>query len=345
MTDDRQDIIESLQTLREKRRREVDRVLDRGWYVVLSVIFGMLTLAGLVAAAAVEPAVCSTCHSGEARYVASSSHKGIPCDACHVASGALGLVSQRASVISMIPAAIVPGRPSVSAEIDERRCLECHGSMMPKTITKNGVRMNHTGIGEDSISCAKCHGDAGHGKTSSVSGRYNMDMCLGCHSAQAKNLTSCDLCHDPGAEAVRTEGRTPWRVTHGANWKSTHGMGNLETCKACHGATYCQPCHGPAVPHPDRFVASHGRQVTDTGKQSCTTCHTPSMCDGCHGTEMPHPKGFLEGHSATVKADGKRACERCHDEASCESCHSRHIHPGIPEDKLRLLQKNLVSVQ
>jgi hypothetical protein len=117
-------------------------------------------------------------------------------------------------------------------------------------------------------------------------------------------------------------------------------MDNLNTCQACHSKFYCSTCHNTELPHSSSWIVSHGKEVKSSKEASagCTQCHNESLCKNCHSLEMPHPQSFLSRHSALVKKDGDKTCYQCHLKESCARCHKYHAHPGIPENKLKLLR-------
>ncbi|MBI4733972.1 MAG: hypothetical protein HY779_04030 [Rubrobacteridae bacterium] len=90
-------------------------------------------------------------------------------------------------------------------------------------------------------------------------------------------------------------------------------------------------------------MATHGKQVVNskTIKNSCSKCHQGSLCKNCHNMQIPHPSNFLNQHSKTVKKKGAETCYGCHFKEACSKCHSYHVHPGIPKEKLKLLQKEV----
>lgn len=341
------------------------RVTDRGaqaerlWYLAGILIAAAVAFTGFVSAFSASPRFCANCHASQAEALAAGEHAGTHCDTCHVSSGPLGLVENRLGVVSMVAAA--PLRPfgvssATSGVVDRRNCLRCHEAMLATTVSVNGIRMNHAAPQKAGWTCDRCHGAIGHAVaradardtslTASLStARYTMDGCLECHSANEENIATCDVCHasESGQARRRFAQATPWRVIHGGNWRRTHGMGNLATCRACHSDDYCVTCHGIRLPHPDDFLASHGPAVVADGPENCVRCHASSSCDSCHGIEMPHPATFLKSHSTTVKASGDQVCERCHGESVCKQCHQRHTHPGIPAAKLKRLRANPVS--
>jgi hypothetical protein len=117
---------------------------------------------------------------------------------------------------------------------------------------------------------------------------------------------------------------------HGANWKTTHGLGDQKSCATCHPANYCQRCHKVPIPHPVDFGKTHG-QIAMANNGACKVCHKSSkvFCDACHGgTVMPHPKGFTSLHTKVASSTKDPTCIRCHVDTDCEDCHRLHVHPG-----------------
>lgn len=219
---------------------------------------------------------------------------------------------------------------------------------MSKTVTVGGLRMNHSTPVQEGWACQTCHPDAGHATGTAVTG-YTMDMCVGCHSVNPKAVSSCQTCHvgNSSQMAQAANGTTPWQVTHGPQWRTTHGMGDLATCTGCHGSTFCVQCHGPNVPHAANYLSAHGADVMSRadGRKACLTCHRAGACDGCHGTPMPHPAAFLQEHSKLVKKTGRDACLRCHQKQSCDECHARHTHPGLDQATIKALREHPVNVK
>jgi hypothetical protein len=175
-----------------------------------------------------------------------------------------------------------------------------------------------------------------------------MDTCMSCHNSNPTNTSTCAICHvDNSGATTRGAGAvTPWRVTHGPQWKTMHGMGDLETCKGCHTTrTFCASCHHVEVPHATNYLAAHGADVLarETGRKDCLLCHRQYSCDNCHGLPMPHPDGFLQRHPAYVQKNGSTICERCHDKKSCTDCHTRHTHPGLDPKYLNQLKQRPVN--
>jgi hypothetical protein len=205
-------------------------------------------------------------------------------------------------------------------------CLACHGKILAGVITVGRLRIKHSTCASGPT-CDTCHSTVAHGKAVRWAQTPVMQDCVACHTAQGASV-ACETCHT-GTPGERTTTTGPWQVTHGPDWRTTHGLGDTSTCVTCHPGDFCVKCHKVQVPHPVDFGASHGAAaLADTA--SCLVCHTSraQFCDTCHGMEMPHPAGFLKAHSKIAKGVADPACQRCHDNADCDTCHANHVHPG-----------------
>jgi hypothetical protein len=120
-----------------------------------------------------------------------------------------------------------------------------------------------------------------------------------------------------------------------------HGMGDTQTCKACHSRQYCASCHGMELPHTTGYLTVHGRDTVarESFDADCLVCHSKASCDGCHGMPMPHPQDFLGQHDSATEQYGSEACERCHPAQTCDECHVRHAHPAVEPEVLEQLRR------
>jgi hypothetical protein len=290
------------------------------------ICFVVLSAAAVVATGALLPN-CASCHHEKAfaKATAATPHGKVPCAACHAGSGLVARTSFAFEQVVHLAGPVVPMAAVDSAAVSDDRCLKCHGDIEDDVVSYNGLRIKHSACAKGAT-CLSCHSNTGHGSATHWPRVYNMDVCLHCHGQEPK-LTKCDLCHKGRTQQDRlTSG--PWAVTHGPNWRQTHGMGDSFTCPACHPKGFCDKCHGPGVPHSSDFKTTHPAVATAPGAK-CTSCHKQSFCTDCHGgVQMPHPKSFIETHSTTVKTQGKTACARCHSDHDCTDCHLRHVHPG-----------------
>jgi hypothetical protein len=210
-------------------------------------------------------------------------------------------------------------------------CRRCHADdQLFKTISKNGINVNHQHLIQAGFLCMRCHSTVAHGTAVPPGSRTYpvMDQCLICHNNQYRAAdgtvatSRCDLCH-----TKRNFGAQP--LTHKApEWDTRHGaVGVLSTCSACHlKPDACSRCHnGVLMPHPSDWVTSHGADVKANGRASCTQCHdAPKYCLTCHRVPMPHPTDFISTHPAAVANTGAPGCFNCHALDNCQACHEQH---------------------
>lgn len=325
-----------------ERRRRARLGTERLWNVLLSVFFVVVGVSALIATGAAHPKSCVPCHSSQTSALAKSAHSRAHCDRCHARPDAFGVLDQRLSVVAMYPARLAP-KAEPYAVVRDQECLRCHDEIR-RGVTAGTLKMAHSGVIKARWACTRCHGGVAHSVGDGAT--YSMDDCLKCHSTNVNDTDGCNVCHSGKRQGKDLQRRTPWRVTHGPNWQRTHGMGDLETCKACHKQSVCEKCHGMPIPHPNEFRKTHGKvAIAKKGnREKCNVCHRGSACDDCHGIAMPHPDDFLKTHSKQVSTSGKDVCSRCHDKASCDACHDRHTHPGIPTQLLERLKERPVSI-
>jgi hypothetical protein len=295
----------------------------------VALVFICFVLLSVLAVAATGGFVpyCGLCHSNKAFATATAAapHRTVECAACHVGSGAPARIAFAFLQVPHVASALLPGAASGTAAIPDARCLACHRSVQKGVVARNGLRIRHSSCAKGST-CLDCHSNTAHGAAAPWQRTYSMDLCLHCHGTDPK-LSKCDLCHQGRTATARlTSG--PWVVTHGPNWRQTHGMGDEFTCPTCHPKGYCDPCHGPGLPHGPDFRTVHPTFAVMQGAQ-CSTCHKPAFCVDCHGgLQMPHPKSFIETHKQIVTTGGSAVCDRCHSKSDCNTCHVMHIHPG-----------------
>lgn len=297
--------------------------------IAVLVIAGCLVLvsAAVGVTAATMPG-CESCHAREAGVVQglqAGSHTGAECVSCHVPSGVAERVTFGTRVVFGMTLRLGQDGERASAGVPDATCLSCHGDVMERHTASRGYFIDHATCTEGAR-CTDCHSATAHGDATGWKRTAEMGQCLGCHSVR-EAAASCDTCHDPHTKSERLAVGGPWTVTHGSQWETTHGMGDLGTCSACHDRDYCVDCHGVSLPHGDRYTQNAHSTEALTSPRSCSGCHERDFCDSCHGVEMPHPAEFVQGHSATVEAGGTDACVRCHATADCQTCHVKHVHP------------------
>lgn len=293
-------------------------------------LLAVVVIAGTAAGAA-DP-VCNSCHAMRpfVKSLDESSHESTSCLACH-GSGAPG--ARSLFVISvftdMMPAALT-GADRVSGigtRVARSACVRCHEKDIEETVESGGLRVRHESCAPPGTACDSCHSAVAHGKATRWVRAPLMEECALCHIKNDAPV-ECDLCHAGELERERLT-RGPWRITHGVQWKSTHGMGNLRYCQVCHPKDYCVDCHGVELPHGEAFSRGHAVAAQEQDAR-CATCHDQTtFCDSCHGLPMPHPPGFLPEHPTIAEGYDDPGCLSCHNEADCTACHVKHVHPGL----------------
>lgn len=301
--------------------------LSRLLRAAIWVLAGLVVLVVLVVSvtAATLPG-CASCHASGAfaKQTAASAHAKIDCVRCHVSPGIPSRFAYASGEIFGMVLKIGAGGGRASAAVPDEVCLSCHGAVLTEVVSANSLRIKHADCAKGSR-CSDCHSGVAHGSSVAWQRTPQMEQCLDCHNT-TKVRDSCNTCHDAKTKRQRLASGS-WTVTHGPNWRTTHGMGDWKTCTACHPNDYCVQCHGMSLPHDADFLRTHGAPAI-ASRANCDVCHKPAFCDGCHGLEMPHPAGFTPSHSKIVKAKGRAVCLACHTEEDCTKCHIAHVHPG-----------------
>jgi hypothetical protein len=302
--------------------------------VIVSAGLVLVVVLGVGATAATTPD-CAGCHSGRGSLVAdteSGPHGAISCESCHVPADAAGRVVFASRQLFGMTLRVAPGADRSAADVPDGVCLECHKDVLEGVVASRGYLIDHVYCAEGS-QCTDCHSSTAHGDSTAWVRSSEMSDCLECHTPLEAS-EDCGTCHDPRTESERLTAGA-WSVTHGSNWRDTHGMGNMATCSACHDESYCTDCHGVSLPHPDRYVTSDHSDEALGDRQACETCHESAFCSDCHGLEMPHPSLFITEHAVQSEELGRAACERCHSESDCTICHVKHVHPGNAAEAAR----------
>jgi hypothetical protein len=290
----------------------------------------VLAVVAAVGYTAVALPGCDSCHlKGDfATDTASSPHADVACADCHVEMTVPGRISFAAREVFHMVVPLVGDLDRSYAAVPADRCASCHPETAQAGIVgTRGLRMQHvTCIGD--FTCTDCHSLTAHGASTSWPRVAQMEDCYSCHG-QTNEVVACDSCHAEREERQRIfDG--PFRVTHGAEWESTHGMGEMRSCSACHTQDKCASCHGVGVPHSGNFLDLHAGFSTSP-EARCTTCHREEFCSDCHAYPMPHTAEWVLGHGDLVEDDGEGGCLTCHEKADCTDCHESHVHPVTQE--------------
>ncbi|MBN2404161.1 MAG: hypothetical protein JXE06_01120 [Coriobacteriia bacterium] len=295
--------------------------------ISIALLIGLLLVVTAIVGS--SPTACGACHtmSPYTEALQESAHSDIACYECHLPAGAWDWPAFKThEVLGMYPASIIKARLDGAATMTSRTaCLKCHSEVLEDVIEAGGIRIQHDSCAPEG-SCDSCHSTVAHGESTRWILEPAMEDCIGCHRDE-KAPTTCDLCHAGKTTAERLS-RGSWAITHGPEWETTHGMGDLRTCDACHDDKKCASCHDIKLPHPMDFGSTHPAVALEN-PESCETCHdSVALCDACHGISMPHPEGFLSEHSKIATGTDDAVCIRCHKEADCVRCHVAHTHPG-----------------
>lgn len=299
--------------------------------IVVWSLAGLVVLAALIlGVTAITLPGCSLCHNS-ATFVDQTNknpHRKIACVQCHVQPGAASRVAYAYHMIFGMGLRVAPTGSGPISGVADGTCLSCHADVMTKIVQFNGISIKHSDCSKGRI-CTDCHSDSAHGDAIKWPTVAQMNMCLDCHDT-SRVRSDCTTCHAARSMQARlTTGE--WTVTHGTNWRRTHGMGNLKTCASCHPSNFCVRCHGIPLPHNADFIRTHPVDAA-THLNDCRVCHTvdgpKSFCVSCHQLPMPHPVSFAPTHPTIVRRVGQQVCLRCHVIDDCNNCHIKHIHPG-----------------
>lgn len=298
-------------------------------------VIGVVLLTLLVVAGGSLRSACATCHGTVVSAGSNAAHASTGCYDCHAPRLSDRIAFKAYELVGMYPAAFSSrnGEGPVQ-ETTRDACLACHAGILDETLPGDkGMRIAHLTCATGPT-CDTCHATTAHGEAVRWKRQPVMEDCTACHRQQGAS-TECDVCHVGKLQSERLE-VGPWQVTHGPEWRSTHGMGATDSCATCHPNDFCVKCHAVAIPHPVSFGATHGIMALGD-RESCETCHrAQAFCDSCHGIEMPHAADYLERHATDAGTKDNQQCMRCHALEDCERCHVRHIHPGGVRNGLTL---------
>ena len=207
------------------------------WRRLLAVTLGcigvfVLLNAAAVTVVAVTPERCLECH---ARAAPNRSRCAKATTAPHVLTVTVvhrpsTLRFRRTPGIRHVPAPAMTSRGGALRGSAMRRVRQCH-DVSGGPSEEGAIRVNHATCAErpavHRLPLSRCHGDSVSWPRS-----YDMFDCVPCHMSQAQSV-QCDYCHTERSPAERVSTGT-FALTHSANWRETHGMGDPLACGACH---------------------------------------------------------------------------------------------------------------
>jgi len=315
--------------------------------VAIGVILGVAVLAVAFDLGTASPKVCSSCHEivPRAESWSVSAHSTVACVKCHqrptawyelptrvVDRGRLlwrDVAAHRAGdYVDPVDAAVAGAKPVTDAV-----CLQCHD---PNRKATSGFRIliDHPKHAKRNGSCISCHVRTAHPIPSRGTPMSLMSQCFTCHGTakQPKASAACRVCHP--ADYVLLPGSH-----EESTWTRGHGdvqQADPKQCSMCHKQTFCDDCHGLAMPHPAGWAngpTGHGA-LAESDRARCAGCHggnRPDLCTMCHHTSYTPLKGtWIDQHPAEVESEGSAYCETCHDPAYCTFCHTKLVEDGSP---------------
>ncbi|HEY3375260.1 MAG TPA: hypothetical protein VGK02_09380 [Candidatus Aquicultor sp.] len=272
---------------------------------------------------------CTACHATrqETATWKTSPHRNISCLSCHQDPGYLALVQLELKTTQNFTSWLFNAyQDPIVAQVKDQNCLKCHDREIQDTIISKGIRMSHKEVAI--YKCTSCHASVAHEMSNRVRNYPDMDSCASCHNFNQGDV-ACEKCHPQKTQAEELYNKGPWKVTHGPDWQTAHGMGDPKTCQTCHDTKFCMSCHKSEVPHTEPWSYLHG-QAAKVNVDGCYQCHRKSLCTDCHRLDMPHPANFLQKHEFVVKDHGYELCWRCHNQQDCVTCHFSAAHPNTP---------------
>lgn len=185
--------------------------------------------------------------------------------------------------------------------------------------------------------CADCH-------STWVERRYD-EKTDSFDSRWAEASVGCEACHGPGAEHVRSGGKSafPTRLAKAEPWRPSASGSPMPRAIDDHELEVCAPCHSRRTPLKEHFLASDpfldsfepdllrparyhadGQvegEVYEWGSFLQSRMHAAGVkCSDCH-----------DPHSAKTYADGNALCVRCHESSRFDvPAHSHHEGSRAP---------------
>lgn len=315
-------------------------------WTAIGVVLGTLVLAVVFDLATSSPEFCSSCHEMEFRAGSwrESAHSVVVCVECHQEPTAWYEVPQRvadrAQLLVRDVKAHVSGdfedpvdSPVAGAEpMTDEVCLQCHD---PNRKATSGFRIliDHVEHAKRNGSCISCHVRTAHALESRGAAMSLMSQCFTCHGTpeQPDASAECGVCHPADYELLPASHAEP-------EWARGHGdvaQGDPKQCGMCHEQTFCDDCHGIAMPHPDDWASGpdgHG-SVAERDQQVCEGCHGsgPDLCTMCHHTSYDPMQGtWIDQHPAEVRDEGAAYCTECHPGPYCSYCHTQLVIDTAP---------------
>ena len=128
--------------------------------------------------------------------------------------------------------------------------------------------------------CESCHQLPVH--TSDEVNLPTMQSCYVCHGQVAASRTRayCSLCHPPDFKLTPASHTPEFFLQAHAAVVAEEGTGNCFMCHEGNETTFCQACHGLAIPHPADWALT---ATGGPGLHVAASYGEGSVCVKCHG--------------------------------------------------------------
>ena len=210
---------------------------------------------------------------------------------CHGEPGIGGWLQTRTRALSNLLTHRLQKAPApAGANVANSQCLECHADILQGTADVGALRVRHADFVAGGVACLECHGQVGHGPTSTQRNRRpTMDKCLVCHEGERASA-ECSLCHRADVAVTRQvpDSYPKAQLVPPAN------------CEGCHDLAPCLACHKVEMPHPPDWATGEGHAkiaAFDGKQQLCYGCHSPNDCRRCHQSFDSHGADWKTRHA------------------------------------------------
>lgn len=259
-----------------------------------------------------QNALCLTCHK---KRVLSDAHSRLTCLSCHQERGISGSLVFKLEELKMFLNTLRKANSAKEICVPNSTCLRCHENIKEAVPKGKNIRVRHVDF-INLYKCILCHQEKVHPQKEE--NRLTMEKCTYCHQKEVK-AANCQYCHKHIVIARINVNSSFSKYHHDSNWKTIHGLADIENCYVCHDDSYCKSCH-LSFPHNENWPAIHGKTYLDN-KNECRKCHLTVFCNDCHGTPMPHTDEWKTLHGLRARHAWESLCTRCHSKLSCLKCH------------------------
>jgi hypothetical protein len=211
--------------------------------------------------------------------------------------------------------------------IDKSTCYECHRGIAHKKrkgffSVMQGCSFCHNNR-TVAANCEICHvnkvtrespltaksGIEHDAKWLKVHGMYSDGICSTCHKEE-----DCQKCHVS--------------MPHPDGWAYLHGSEARGQPEQVQRGKPWQPDSYVFRKEFSGKTKTSFEKAQESIEKNCAQCHLEEkLCNDCHTTQMPHPEKWLPKHAREMKRLREETCLTCHVARDCDFCHVKHIHP------------------